>query len=114
MNIVHLVRVVTRLFSEVLQRHAAHEALGPAAECSVRLVPRRGEGKGPRSNNTNNTNNNNKGRSGGDASKPPPPFWVTGRLDHVSGREWYVCHHDAVPSAYVERAFGMGFGGVFG
>jgi hypothetical protein len=35
-------------------------------------------------------------------------------LDNASGREWFVCHHDAVPSAYVERAFGLGFGGVFG
>jgi len=61
-------------------------------------------------------NNNKMGRSGkgGDGSNPPPPFWVTGRLDPGSGREWYVCHHDAVPSAYVERMFGLGFGGVFG
>ena len=69
-----------------------------ASECSARLVPRSGAAS-----------------SGEPPSfDPPPPFWVTARVDALSGREWYVCHHEAVPSAYVERAFGVGFGGVFG
>ena len=80
--------------------------LGAAAEMCVRLR-RTSAGGGAGGGGGGATSSQSQGAAAAAGAGAQPPFWVTGRLDARSGREWFVCHHEAVPAAVVERLFNL-------